>query len=152
MHTALYTLFHHIAGNAVRLVHIAGEVIIVCTASAAANEFGKAAFAVLTRKKTVGGELFADLPVESAVVHVAHKKIFIAGKLVTGINVAVRHDGKIFVAGTAGGNFLLQAYPTFQIYIEMEKVKAFALFVFIQILVAQYFVLVEDTRKMLCLY
>lgn len=81
--------------------------IIVRAASARTDKLCKAVLAAFTRKKTVRCELAADSSVELTIVNVAHKKIFIARKLVTGVNIAVRNDGKIFVARAAGGNFFL---------------------------------------------
>ena len=106
VHGALYALFHHGAGDLIRLLYIAHEVIVVGAASAAAYEFSKAVIATSAGKKTGRSELAADIRVQLSLVHVAHVKIPVARKLVAGIDVAVRRDGKIFVAGAAGGHAL----------------------------------------------
>lgn len=72
MHPALYTLFHHCAGNGVRGIHIARKMIIVRTATAAAYKFCETVAALLSRKQTGLSEFFPDLLIENAVEDVAH--------------------------------------------------------------------------------
>ena len=85
--------------------------IVVRRATAAAYEFSKTAVAIFACKQTRTCEFFPYDGVDYAVVYVAHKKIFIARKLVTGIKVAVGHDGKIFVSRAACGNAFGQTGP-----------------------------------------
>lgn len=72
VHSAFYTLFHHSASYGIGFVHIARKVIIVCAATAAANEFRKAILAVLAREKTGICEFFPYGFVQNPVKHIAH--------------------------------------------------------------------------------
>lgn len=72
MHSALNALFHHCAGDFIGRVHIAVEIVIVGTATAAANKFCKTGFALFPRKKTVFGKLTADIFADNSVPDVAH--------------------------------------------------------------------------------
>ena len=152
MHTALYTLFHHIAGYGIRRVHIASVVIIVRTASSAAYEFRKTVFTALSREQAVRSELFSDCGVKLAFVNVAHQKLFLSRELVTGVNIAVRHDREILVARAAGGNLFVKANPAFEVDVEMEKIETFALFMLFEVSIAQRFVLGKYFGNMLFLY
>ena len=102
MHSALYAFFHHNAGHVIRLFYVAAEVVVVCAATAAAYEFCKAVFAALAGEQAGRGKARTDIAAELAFKHVAHIKIFVARELVAGINIAVRHHRKIFVARAAG--------------------------------------------------
>ena len=142
MHSALDALFHHSAGYLVGFVYIPFAVIVVCVAPAAANIFCETVFAALAREQTAFGKFRADALVKFALVHVAHKEVFIPRELVAGINIAVGHNRKIFVARAASRNLFLEANSALQIDIKVEEVKALALFVFPEISVAQSFVFV----------
>ena len=152
MHTALDAFFHHCAGNFIRRVHIAREVVIVCAAASAANEFCKTIIALFPCKKTVFGKLISDTAIFYAVFDVAQKKIFVACKLMAGINIAVRHNRKIFVARSAGGNSFLKAGSALQIDIEMEEIEALALEMLFKILFTQIFLFTANRIDMLLLY
>ena len=52
MHSALHSFFHHFAGNLVRLVDVAVEMVIVCATTARANKLRKAVFAFFTGEQT----------------------------------------------------------------------------------------------------
>ena len=101
MHAALYALFHHFAGDGIGLLYVAAEVIIVCAASAAADEFGKALVAVAASEQAGRGKFFAYPTIQRAFVHIAHSERGVTRKLVAGVDVAVGHHRKIFVARTA---------------------------------------------------
>ena len=123
MHSAFHALFHHCAGNFVRLVNIPIEVVIVRAATARANEFCKAVFAFFTREQTRIFELFTKLGSGDTFAHAAHFKLGIACKLLAGIQVAVGGDGKIFVAGPASRNAFGKTRPAFQVDVEMEEIE-----------------------------
>ena len=126
MHSAFYAFFHHCAGYGIRLINAACAIIIVCAAASAANILCKAIPAALAREKTAFCKLRADFRVQPALVNIAHIKFFIARKLVAGVNIAVWHNGKVFVSGAARRNHFFMAYSALEVDIEMEEVEALA--------------------------
>ena len=136
MHAALYALFHHGAGCLIRFIYVTLEMIIIGRATAAANKFCKTVAALLTRKQTRSGEFFPYFSVENAVVNVAHQKIFVTGKLMARINIAVGNYRKILVARSARGNFFLKTNPALQIDVEVKEIEPFSVFVFIKVFLA----------------
>ena len=152
MHRALDALLHHGAGHLVRLVYIAVEMVIVGVAAARADKFRKAVPAFFSREQTGIFEFFPNLRPSDPVAHVSHIEILVPRELVTGIEIAVRNDGKVFVSGPAGGDPFGKARPAFEIDIEMEEVETLPLRVALQIFVAEIFILPFYCGKVFFLY
>ena len=70
----------------------------------------------------------------------------------TGIEIAVRNDGKVFVSGPAGGDPFGKAGPAFEIDIEMEEVESLPFRVALQVFVAESFILPFYCGKVFFLY
>ena len=128
VHSTLHPLFHHRAGRFVRLVNVAVEMIVVCATTARTNKFRKAVFAFFTREKAGIFEFFANIGAGNALVYATHFKRAVPRKLMAGIQIAVGDNGKIFVARATRRYAFRKTRPALQIDIEMEKVKAHALF------------------------
>ena len=61
-------------------------------------------------------------------------------KLVAGINIAFRSNGKIFMPGTAASQPFGNAGPVIKCNIKMEKVKRVAFMAFLQVCTRQFIV------------
>ena len=85
MHRTLYALFHHFAGHFVRIVDIAVEIVIVRATPARTDKFRETVFAFFTGEKTGVFELLADIFSRYSLLYVAHFKILVSRKLMTGI-------------------------------------------------------------------
>ena len=109
VHGELDALFHHFASHLVRLVDIAVEVIVVGVAAARTDELGKAVLALFTREQAGVFELLPNFRMHDALLYVAEIELGIARELMAGVQIAVWHDGKIFVARAAGGDALGKA-------------------------------------------
>ena len=125
MHRAFDTLFHHTAGNLIGIVDIPVVVVIVGIATTRANEFCEAITAFFTGEQARVFELFTDIRAHNPLGYAAHTEFVVSDKLMAGVQIAVRGNGEILVAGTARGNTLRKTRPAFQIHVKMEEVKPF---------------------------
>ena len=147
MHAVLYALSHHLAGDLVRVVDVAVEVIVVRAAPAAAYVLREAAVAFFAGEQAGIAELRADLFVELSFKDAAHAEISVPRKLMAGIDIPVRHDGKILVARAAGGNALGEAGPALEVYVEVEKIEPLPFRFVFEVFVAQNVVFFADARN-----
>ena len=124
VHRALDPLFHHRASHAVRFFDVAVIMVIIGVATARTDEFGETVAAFFPREQTASRKFFAQRAVQFPLEHVSHPPFRIARKLMAGIDVAVRDDGKILVARAAGGNPFAQAGTALQIDVEVKEVES----------------------------
>ena len=148
MHCAFDAFFHHCAGHLIWFVDVAVVVIIVRAAPARADEFCKAAVALFAREQAGRCEFFADVRADDPLPYAAHAKILITRKLMAGIEVAVGHNGEVFIARAARRDALLKTRSAFEVDVEVEEGKALSFRFAADVFVAELFILCLDDGKM----
>ena len=151
MHCAFNTFFHHTASHFVRVVDIPVVVIVVCVATARADELCKTVPALLSREEAGIFKLFANVRAKDPLADATHTEIVVADELMTRIKIPVGRYREILIPGSARRNALRKARSPFQIHVEMEEIKALAFGVSFQIRVTEIFIFLFNDGQMLVL-
>ena len=118
---AFQTFFHQFAGNFVWNVDIAAKMDCVCGATTAAMIFCPARFASFFGVEVAGRKKVAFAFVQLLVENVAQQKVLFAGKLMAGIQTAVRRYCKILATGATADKAFFVARAVFQIDGKVKK-------------------------------